>query len=79
MIRPCVKFVRTKSTKKVINLVRNSSKEGVFTNEDIGFFAFICLMIFRAKFTYDGNPSDEFSVLDRNPSSNINTTIVSLK
>ena len=27
-------------------------------------------MVFRPKFTSDGSPSDEFSVLDGNPSSN---------
>ena len=42
------------------------------TNEHITVFAFICLMVFRPKFTYNGNLSDEFSVLDGNPSSNIN-------
>ena len=33
-------------------------------------------MVFRPKFTSDGNPSHEFSVSDGNPSSNINTTDV---
>ena len=32
-------------------------------------------MVFRPKFTSDGNPSDECLVLEGNPSSNINSAI----
>lgn len=36
--------------------------------------SFGCLLVLRPKlFILDGNPSDEFSVSDRNPSSNINS------